>query len=95
MTPAQRKAVSDYRKRQKEKGLVRVEINVPEVDRPLIKRAAKGLRSGGDTAEKIRAALESALNPYAGMSLKELLENSPLDEIELERSKESWREIEL
>jgi len=95
MTPVQKKAVDKYRRRQKERGIVRIEVNIPETDKPLLRDVAKGLRSGGETAEKIRAAMKSALNPYAGMGLKELLENSPLDELELERSKETWRDIEL
>ena len=30
MTPAQKKAVLEYRKRQAKKGIVRMEVNVPE-----------------------------------------------------------------
>jgi len=96
MTPVQKKAVDEYRKRQKEKGIVRVEINIPETDKPLIRDVAKGLRSGGETADKIRAAMKSALNPYAGMGLKELLENAPpFEDLDLERSTETGRDIEL
>jgi hypothetical protein len=96
MTPAQKKAVEDYRERQKEKGLVRVEVNVPNADRLLIKRVAESLRAGGEKAMKTRSALSSILNPYEGMNLKELLENAPpLDELDLERSKETARDIDL
>lgn len=96
MTPAQKKAVEDYRERQKEKGLVRVEVNVPDADRLLIKRVAESLRAGGEKAMKTRSALSSILNPYEGMNLKELLENAPpLDELDLERSKETARDIDL
>ena len=96
MTPAQKKAVKDYRERQKEKGLVRVEVNVPDADRLLIKRVAESLRAGGEKAMKTRSALSSILNPYEGINLKELLENAPpLDELDLERSKETARDIDL
>ena len=96
MTPAQKRAVEDYRERQKEKGLVRVEVNVPNADRLLIKRVAESLRAGGEKAMKTRSALSSILNPYEGMNLKELLENAPpLDELDLERSKETARDIDL
>jgi hypothetical protein len=95
MTSAQNRAVKGYRKRQKEKGVVRVEVNVPEVDKPLIRQLARNLRSGGQAAENTRAVLAAALNPYEGMNLKQLLENSPLDELELVRSRESWRDVEL
>ena len=95
MGQSQKKAVRRHRKRQKEKGLVRVEVNVPEVDKPLIRQLARNLCSGGQTAEHTRAVLTAALNPYEGMDLKQLLENSPLDELELERSRETWRDIDL
>lgn len=95
MTPAQKKAVEQHRKRQERKGFVRVEVNVPDSDRDLIRQTAANLRAGGDIAEQTRLALSSVLNPYEGMNLKELLENSPLGELELERSKETWRDIDL
>jgi hypothetical protein len=50
MTSVQKKAVDEYRKRQKEKGFVRVEVNIPETDKPWIRDVAKGLRSGGEIA---------------------------------------------
>ena len=96
MTAAQKKAIKDYRRRQKAKGIVRMEITVPEADKPMIRQLAKGLRSGGETAEKIRRAMKSALNPYRDMGLKEILENAPpLDELDLERPRETARDIEL
>ena len=96
MTPAQKNAVSKYRKRQRKRGIVRMEINIPDVDKPLIRDIATKLRAGGELAERTRLALSSVLNPYAGMNLKELLENAPpLDELDLERSKETAREIDL
>ena len=96
MTPAQKKAVLEHRKRQAKKGIVRMEVNVPDSDRDLIRQTAANLRAGGDIAERIRSALSSVLNPYAGMNLKELLENAPpLDELDLERSKELPRDIDF
>jgi len=73
-----------------------MEVNVPDSDRDLIRQTAANLRAGGDIAERIRSALSSVLNPYAGMNLKELLENAPpLDELDLERSKELPRDIDF
>ena len=95
MTPAQKKAVQEHRKRQAKKGIVRVEVNVPDSDRDLIRQTAANLRAGGEIAEQTRAALSSVLNPFEGMNLRELLEAAPLDELDLERSKETWRDIEL
>ena len=95
MTPAQKKAVEQHRQRQAKKGFARVEVNVPDSDRDLIRQTAANLRAGGNIAEQTRLALSSVLNPYEGMSLRELLENSPLGELDLERSKETWRDIDL
>lgn len=95
MTPSQKKAVQKHRSRQAKKGFVRMEVSVPESDRELIRQTAANLRSGGDIAEQTRVALSSVLNPYEGMNLKELFEAAPLGELDLERSKETWRDIDL
>jgi hypothetical protein len=95
MTPAQKKAVSKYRSSQKKQGLVRMELSIPDADRELIRQMAVNLRAGGEIAEKTRQALSAVINPYEGMNLKELIEAAPLGELELERSKETWRDIDL
>ncbi|MFC1695839.1 hypothetical protein ACFL1C_06920 [Pseudomonadota bacterium] len=95
MNASQRKAVSRHRRRQKEKGMVRMEVSVPDSDRELIRQAAANLRAGGKIAEQTRAAMNSIINPFAGMNLKELIEAMPLGELEIERSKETGREIEF
>ncbi len=95
MTPAQKKAVSEYRRRQQRNGIVRVEICVPEGDKELLRKAVANLRAGGKIAEQTRAALSSVLNPYEGMNLKDLLESAPLEGLDLSRSKETGRDIDL
>ena len=95
MTPAQKKAVSNYRNRQKKQGFVRMEVNVPDTDRELVRQTAANLRAGGEIAEKTRLALSAVLNPYEEMNLKELIESAPLEGLDLERSKETWRDIDL
>ena len=95
MTPSQKKAVQKHRSRQAKKGFVRMEVSVPESDRELIRQTAANLRAGGNIAEQTRVALSSVLNPYEGMNLKELFEAAPLGELDLERSKETWRDIDL
>ena len=95
MTPSQKKAVQKHRSRQAKKGFVRMEVSVPESDRDLIRQTAANLRAGGDIAEQTRVVLSSVLNPYEGMNLKELFDAAPLGELDLERSKETWRDIDL
>jgi len=96
MSSAQKKAVERHRKRQLESGMTRMEINVPESDKALFRQAAENLRAGGVLAEQTRAALAATVNPFAGMSLKELIENAPpLDMLDLERSLETAMDIDL
>jgi len=95
MTNPQKKAVERHRKRQLEKGIVRMEINLPEKDKQLLKSVAASLRAGGQAAEEIRTALRSVVNPYEGMSSKELLEAAPLEGVDLERSTETARDVEF
>ena len=95
MSTPQKKAVARHRIRQQEKGIVRMEINLPEKDRQLLKSVVARLRAGGRSAEDVRTALRSVVNPYEGMSFKELLEAAPLEGVDLERSREKARDIEL
>ena len=95
MTPAQKKAVQRHRQRQARKGIIRVEVNVPDTDRELIRELAANLRSGGAAAEEIRTTLKAVINPYAGMTFKELIEAMPEGELDIERSKEPGRDIEF
>ena len=95
MTPSQKKAVARHRERQQQKGNVRLEINVPEQDRSLLRAAAAELRSGGLVAGRIRQALQSVLANSEPASFKELLESAPMEGIEFERSGDLGREIEF
>jgi hypothetical protein len=95
MTPSQKKAVARHRERQLKKGIVRLEINVPEHDRGLLKALAAELRAGGTIAGQIRIALQSALVHQQPVSFKDLLESAPMEGIDFERSKDPGREIEF
>ena len=95
MTSPQNKAVTNYRNRQKEKGIARLEVSVPDTDCELIRQTAANLRAGGEIAEQTRAAIRSVINPYAGMNFKQLLEAAPIEDLDLERSKETARDIDL
>ena len=95
MTQAQHEEIKSYPNRQNEKGMVRVEVAVPDTDRKLIRQTASNLRAGGEIAERTRAAMRSVINPYAGMNFKQLLEAAPIEGLDLERSKETARDIDL
>jgi hypothetical protein len=50
MNGAQRKAIAKHRARLKRRGVVRVEVQVPKPDAPLIRAAARALRDDPDLA---------------------------------------------
>lgn len=76
-------------------GIARVEVNIPENDRKLLRQLAANLRAGGLVADETRTAMRSVISPYAGMNLKELIEAMPEGELDLERSKDTGRDIEF
>ena len=95
MSPSQKKAVERHRKRQSEKGIVRLEINIPESDRKLLRATAAQLRAGGPNADQIRTVLESSLTGNELVDFKQFLELAPMEDIDLERNKDTNREMEF
>ena len=74
MTKTQRRAVSNHRKHQKAKGLIRVEVQEPASDVALIREVAATLRSGSRRASEVRSLLRASLRPT-----KSLMEALALD----------------
>ncbi len=74
--------------------LMRLEVQVPSQDAGLIEAVAASLADPG-TAPMIRAMLgpRFAFTPTYG--LKDLLARAPLDGIDLDRSRDHGRDIEL
>jgi hypothetical protein len=66
MGQAQRKAVRGHRRRQRGKGLARVEVQTPDTDVAMIREVAAVLRSGTQQADELRAKLREALVPREG-----------------------------
>lgn len=95
MANAQQEAVKNYRNRLKNQGLVRVEIQTPQGDAPLLREVAKVLRSDPAQAAKIRAQISRVLHPEARQGLKQLLAVAPLEGIDLTRQQDFGREIDL
>jgi hypothetical protein len=71
MSKAQRDAVGNHRRRQKAKGLVRVEVQAGAADTALLREVAAMLRTGSRRAAQVRSALRRSLRPQK--SLLELL----------------------
>jgi len=90
MPLAQKKAVDSYRKRQRGLGLLRLEVQTPEADAPLLRELARLLRENSQGASEVRQMLRQVLIPEAQEGrLKQLLEAAPLEGVDLSRPRES------
>ena len=98
MNSAQRKAVHLHRDRQKQRGVVRVEVQAPASDAALLRELAAALRSDGTRARKVRARVREALQPPKKQSIRELLACDLPDEVveeALERPLDFGRDVDL
>ena len=95
MTLAQKKAVQTHRKRLKERGLVRVEIQAPEGDKDLIRKVAGLLRGDPSRAAEVRSRLRQMIGEGHKPSLKSLLASAPLEGVDLTRDRDLGRDVEL
>jgi hypothetical protein len=87
-------AVIRHRERKKRQGLVRVEVQVRKEDAPLLRNVA-GALADPMRAEQARSLLRRRFAPAGAKSLKALLASAPLDGIDLERSGDPGRDVEL
>ena len=94
MTSSASKHVAEHRKRLKQRGLVRVELRAPKEDAGLLRDIANAL-SDPTRVVQTRRLLYEHFNPYAGMGFKELLAAAPLEGVDLERSRDTPREIDF
>ena len=95
MSPSQKKAVERHRQRQLDKGIIRMELAIPKSDKELLRATALQLRAGGSSANQIRLALVAVLDGQELINFKTFLEMIPLEGVELERSKDTGRDIEF
>jgi hypothetical protein len=95
MTSTRVKALTAHRDRLKKRGLARVEVQVPEADADLIRRAARSLRGEVQAAARLRIQLLSLLGAMATPGLKALLAAAPLEDIDLARTQDQGRIVEL
>jgi hypothetical protein len=87
-------ALARHRARQRRAGLLRVEVQASGDDAVLIRAVASALADPA-RAQAARALLRARLAPEPGLDLKALLEAAPLDGIELTRSRDPGREVDL
>ena len=94
MQNTRKAAITAYRERRKRQGVVRLEMQVRREDAPLLRNVASAL-SDPARATEVRALLRARFASPKSRSLKELLADVPLDGIDLDRSDDLGREVEL
>ncbi|MGE4043487.1 MAG: hypothetical protein AB7F35_01445 [Acetobacteraceae bacterium] len=87
-------ALVEHRKRLRERGLTRVEVRVAESDAALVRAAAAAL-ADPQRAEGARVVLRAHFGNGARKGLKDLLESAPLEDVDLTRSRDVGRLVDL
>ncbi|MFZ4410018.1 MAG: hypothetical protein ACOYOH_21915 [Paracraurococcus sp.] len=87
-------ALVAHRLRQRSRGLQRLELQAPTADAPLLRAIAAALADPAQ-ADAVRAFLRIRFAPAPPRSLKTLLEAAPLDDLDLDRSRDTGRAIDL
>jgi hypothetical protein len=86
-------SVADYRRRMARRGYVRVEVQVRREDASLVRGVAAALADPAREADA-RRLLRQRFGP-ARAGLKALLAAAPLDGVELDRPRDTGREVDL
>jgi hypothetical protein len=94
MSRSQKSSLSDYRRRQKRQGIVRLEVHVRKDDAALIRGVATALSDPAREADA-RALLRERFGTFKGKGLKALLAAAPLEGIDLTRRRDFGRDIKL
>lgn len=92
MATAQKTPVDAFRRRLRQKGMVRVEVHVQKGDAVLVKSLARAL-GNPKTAAEARAILKARFTKPAQAGLKALLASAPLEGVDLERPRDMGREM--
>ena len=93
--PTTRKqALIAHRRRQKRRGVVRLEVHVRKSDAVLIRGLVKALADPAREVE-VRAALREQFARGAAKGLKALLAAAPLEGIDLRRARDRGRDVDL
>lgn len=92
---AQRKAVTAHRNRLANRGLTRLEVVAQEGDREIIREIAAILRGSSLKAGELRKELTRWVAPKSSLGRKELLASAPFEDIDLTRSDDRGRPVDL
>jgi hypothetical protein len=83
-----------YRKRIKRQGIVRVEVSLRKEDASLVRDVARALNDPERRVEA-RRALSRRFGQASTKGLKALLAAAPLEGIDIERSRDTGRTVDL
>ena len=91
MPSPQKKTLSAYRRRQKRRGVMRLEVHVRKDDASLIRGVARAL-SDPARATEARVLLRECFGAIQAKGLKELLAAAPLEGIDVSRERDFGRD---
>lgn len=91
---AKKSPVAAHRARMEREGFVRVEVNVRREDASLVRRVASAL-SDPSVGGEARKLLRRSFAAPPKVSLKALLASAPLEGIDLDRSSDLGRDVDL
>lgn len=94
MPAAQQKRLAAYRRRLRQRGVVRVEVQVRKEDAALVRGVALAL-SDPDREAETRSLLRERFSAADAKGLKALLAAAPLDGIDLTRQRDVGRDVVL
>ena len=94
MPKTQKTPLASYRRRMKRQGIVRIEVQVRKQDAALVRSIARALIDPERQAET-RALLRRRFEEPEPKGLKALLAAAPLEGIDLERSRDTGRAVDL
>jgi hypothetical protein len=94
MASTQRKALSTYRRRLKQRGMVRLEVHVRKDDAALVRGVVQAL-ADPDRESEARALLRERFGVGPAKGFKALLAAAPLEGIDLSREPDFGRDVRL
>jgi len=94
LVKAQRKAINNFRKRLKQRGMARLEVNVRRDDAALVRNVVRAL-SSPEQEQRARDLLRQHFGSGHREGLKALLAAAPLEGIDLGRERDFGRDLDL
>lgn len=94
MVKAQSKATTNFRKRLKQQGMARLEVNVRKDDAALVRSVVRAL-SSPEQEQTARALLREHFGSGRAEGLKALLAAAPFEGINLSRERDFGRGVDL